>query len=102
MVTKSDKSSLEHEKLRKELKEVKDNVEHLAEDMDRKSENAKEEMKQKAQKAGASVKHWYESQKERADELRHDAEKQISQHPFTSTALAFAAGALVASILRRR
>lgn len=94
-MAKTEKSAKEHEQIQKDLKDVKGNVENLAESG---SKNAV----RKARQAGETVRHWFSDQRDRALDLRDNTEQRIKKSPFTSTALAFAAGALLASLLRRR
>lgn len=60
------------------------------------------ELKAMAKNAGVTVKEFVESRKDGLVHARDKAEETIHARPFTSAAVAFAAGAAITALLRRK
>ncbi len=59
-------------------------------------------IKERAREAGVKAREYLSEKQDQAKVARDKAEKTIQKRPFTSTAAAFAGGAIVAALLSRK
>ncbi len=92
--------------LKDELKDLKkqmsENAESAAKAGEKQAKMTKEEMAKMAQNAGEGVRSFVSRKGEQFGEAKDSCEETIKNRPFASTAVAFAGGLLVASLLSRK
>ena len=62
----------------------------------------KQNLEQLAQDAGERVRDFVQQEQEQFDQVKAQAETAIKDRPFTTAAVAFASGALLGTLLRRK
>jgi ElaB/YqjD/DUF883 family membrane-anchored ribosome-binding protein len=92
--------------LKDELKELKkqmsEKAENAAQEGEKKAKMTKEEMSRIAHGAGEGVRSFVSLKGEQLGNAKDSCEQTIQNRPFASTAIAFAGGVLVASLLSRK
>ena len=92
--------------LKDELKELKkqmsENAENAAKTGEKHAKMTKEEMSRMAHNAGEGVRSFVSRKGEQFSDAKDSCEQTIQNRPFASTAVAFAGGILVASLLSRK
>lgn len=85
-----------NEDIRKQLDDVRNDINELARMVGR---NASRETTARAQELGGRLRHVVEEGRDSVMEAQQQTKEQIQQHPFFSTAGAFAIGVLVAQLV---
>ena len=92
--------------LKDELKDLKkqmsESAESAAKEGEKQAKMTKEEMARMAQNAGEGVRSFVSRKSEQLGNVKDSCEETIKSRPFASTAVAFAGGLLVASLLSRK
>ena len=95
-----------------DVKKLEKKVKNIQEDIAQSVEEAangngyhlptKEEIQQMAREAGGQVKEFVSGQQDKVREATRSYKGTVMKHPFKSTAIAFAAGAVVTALLKRK
>lgn len=92
--------------LQQEIRKIKtlgeDYIEKLAEDVQEGSSSRKGELRLVANQVGKNVRSFFSEKQKQLTEAKSTCESTIKRKPFMSIAAAFASGALIAFLIKRK